>query len=193
MYIDDFKIMLSKLFEYYGADRHIDKGQLDQWFKKVRDIPTEASTFIHDRITSNSESIPRNPPKHIIAYFFEWKNLNQDKLLQFPKTKCDECYSTGFIVVRRPAIKDNRQLTYVKWGTKRKKDSEPEIVKYYEVVSYRCGKCENWKSYVHEKTMPAITNKWAQEQGVEVIQFPKTKSTQPQDINQITGNIGTKI
>jgi hypothetical protein len=70
---DELKIFLDEITTYYGLDKIISPKRLELWAGFVDYIPSTALRFIASQIYKNSDTMPRNIPKHMQRWFYEWK------------------------------------------------------------------------------------------------------------------------
>lgn len=153
---DQFKQFLKDLGAYFGLEKIISTTRFEQWFERVKLVPSEALPHIFNRFSEEKDTIPRNVPKVMLAYFYQWHSTS-GKAIGYQHYDCDECGGHGLIWCRRPSVINGELL----------KDRSGKPL--FEEVSYRCAKCENWQRHVHQNSKPAATRAELFERGYELV------------------------
>jgi hypothetical protein len=148
---DELKIFLDEITTYYGLDKIISPKRLELWAGFVDYIPSTALRFIASQIYKNSDTMPRNIPKHMQRWFYEWKRINSISQ-HYEQTECPDCRSTGLIWYYETI--DN--------------------FKYTKVAV--CALCDNWRLNMGEKTKsryPTYTVRDLEERGIDFLDLRK--------------------
>jgi len=90
---------INELFIYFRYKAQAIDDVIDSWYPKVRHIPAEAMPWIVDEI-EKLETLPRNLPRSIIAYWYQWKKQHPEKLL-FEKQDCPDCGHKGYFIISK--------------------------------------------------------------------------------------------
>lgn len=152
----EFHDLVSRLNTYFGLEKTVSPSRFEEWCQKIKDVPSAAIGFIYDKITANSETLPRNLPKHIWAYLYQWRE-SPDRVSNRSSSHCVECGGHGLIWVRRPTMVEGDQM-------------QGHYGLLHEEVSYRCIKCDNWSRHCHYKAKPAASKAELIESGYEILQ-----------------------
>lgn len=178
---DVFDELVRDLNSYFGSEKTVSPRRADQWFYKVKDIPEASIDFIYNKITNERDAMPRNLPKYIISFYFQWRS-SSDQVINYPVTHCDECNSKGFLWVKRPSMINGTEVI----------NAQGE--KMMEEISFRCASCENWRREVNFKSKPSATLSQLSAQGYDVVGFEnKQFGSKPQNYNNVVDSIGVAI
>ena len=90
MKLFDFTSMLKDLSDYYER-KEPKPGTSELWFDRVKSIPTEAIPWIVKKITSESETFPKNLPGMVAALFFSWRETHPQKIAHGYVVECPDC------------------------------------------------------------------------------------------------------
>lgn len=142
---DTLKQLLLDINSYYGMDNsHITTKRFSQWHERLKNIPNECIDFVKEKLFTEKDSVPRNIPKYVKAYFHEWISSHPEKYQPHTKTVCNECDGDGLIY-------------YI-----------DKTGQYPVNRVARCPFCENWKSILGweaVKNYPIRTKKDLMESG----------------------------
>jgi hypothetical protein len=92
------KTSIDELFMYFRYKTIAASEVVDQWYPKVRHIPAEAMPWIVDEI-EKLDALPRNIPKTILAYWYQWKKQHPEKIV-FVKENCPDC-NDGYLIISK--------------------------------------------------------------------------------------------
>ena len=90
MKLFDFTSMLKDLSDYYER-KEPKPGTSELWFDRVKSIPEEAIPWIVKKITSESETFPKNLPGTVSALFFSWRETHPQKIAHGYVVDCPDC------------------------------------------------------------------------------------------------------
>lgn len=90
MSLFEFSSMLAELCDYYER-REPKQGTKELWYERVRSIPAEALSWIVKKITTESESFPKNLPGMVYALHIAWREAHPDKVAHDYHGDCQDC------------------------------------------------------------------------------------------------------
>ena len=119
-------------------NKKLSQEQEDQWFDKIRFIPSEAWSDIVDSLTSTSKFFPT--PDTVKDAWRDWLQAHPESMAkESVRTWCDECEGEGifaiwyqdYVVPKNQIPPDKDPNNYISW--------------FRNFVP--CGECSNWKRH----------------------------------------------
>ena len=123
-------------------NKKLSPDQEDQWFEKIRFIPSEVWSEIVDGLTSNSKFFPT--PDVVKDAWRDWLQSHPESMAEETKrTWCDECDDEGiFSIWYQDYVVPKNQIPPGK-------DPDNYISWFRSFVP--CGECSNWKRHFPTK------------------------------------------
>lgn len=149
---NEFAAFIQRLKAYFDRPKYATWERHAMWYKKIAHIPTEAIPYIENCFYDHRDILPANLPRYMCGYFIAWKNANSNKIINYPRTACEECNGKGLLWIKRPAMINGEKIL-TKNGY------------VMEVVSYRCAFCENWLRHCNAKSKLSATKNQLIEKG----------------------------
>jgi hypothetical protein len=89
---------VNQLATFFNATKSPGPAVIDSWAPKLAMIPTEAISFVLNKIQDECDSIPRNLPKAFRDYYRQWRAANPQKETRLEG--CPDCESGTLFLER---------------------------------------------------------------------------------------------
>lgn len=161
---------VANLGAYYEKFKEPSTVTVDLWLKKVESIPYECLSWVHDKITSESEMFPKNLPMVMWALYHAWLDAHPDKRAHREHVDCPDC-EAGWLTLQKVVTN--------KFGLPMYRDAIPTF-------AWPCGKCRQIPSKQYRTLFQAM------EEGFERVNL-KSHTAARRNLKEMVDSIGRPV